>query len=122
MKAKQELLEKAGETYGYLNILVDRKVEQYKLSAAERSASALSGLIKTIILGILGILASVFALISLAFYLAGATDYGNGFGIVALGMLLLLIIIFLLRRLVIVNPVIRKVIDIFFSEPTPSDK
>ncbi len=122
MKAKEELLEKAGETYGYINILMDRKVEQYKLGAAERSANAISGAITAVILGLLGTLASVFGLIAVAFYIAGATDYGNGFGIVALAILLLLLLLFLLRRVIIVNPVIRKVINLFFAEKTPSDK
>ncbi len=122
MKAKEELLEKAGETYGYINILVDRKVEQYKLGAAERSANAISGAITAVVLGLLGTIASFFGLTATAFYIAGATDYGNGFGIVALGILFLLLLLFLLRRVIIINPVVRKVINLFFAEKTPSDK
>lgn len=118
MTAKDELLEDLGESVGYVNILLDRKVEQMKLTVAERSATTVSGLITVLILGILGGTAGLFGLISLAFVLAGEGYQGVafGFGMVALGMLVIMIVIYLLRRYLIVNPSVRKVIDIFFAD------
>lgn len=118
MTAKEELLEDIGESFGYVNIMLDRKIEEVKLNVAEKSATTVSGLITIIILASLGGMAVLFGLIALAFRLAGGdfTAVANGFGLVALMQLVLLILIFLLRRHLIVNPTVRKVISIFFEK------
>lgn len=118
MHAKEELAEKLGETYGYLNKLFDQKVESYKLAVAEKSALTISKLIMVIVMTIFGVVMATFGLIALAFYLAG--DMQNtawGFGMVALAMLILMLLVFFLRRYIIINPMVSKVIDLFFSEP-----
>lgn len=122
MASREDLMENIGESFGYVNIMVDRKVEQLKLSVAEKSATTISGLLTTVILVVLGILVIIFGLIALAFLIAGGdnTAIAAGFGIVGLGMLILLIIIFLLRRQLIVNPTVAKVISIFFDEQSKS--
>lgn len=118
MASREELMENLGESFGYVNIMVDRKVEQLKLSVAEKSASTISGLITSIILIGLGSLSGLFGLIALAFLLAGGAnmDVAIGFGIVALILAILLLLIYLLRRQLIVNPTVTKVISIFFDE------
>lgn len=118
MASREELMENLGESFGYVNIMVDRKVEQLKLSVAEKSASTISGLITSIILIGLGSLSCLFGLIALAFLLAGGAnmDVAIGFGIVALILAILLLLIYLLRRQLIVNPTVTKVISIFFDE------
>jgi len=120
MAARKELLEDLGESFGYVNIMLDRKIEAVKLDVAEKSATTVSGLITAVILAILGGAAALFGLISLAFAIAG-DDYSSvaaGFGIVALIMLAILVLIYLLRRRLIVNPAVRKVIGIFFTAPS----
>lgn len=122
MASRDELMENLGESFGYVNVLVDRKVEQLKLSIAEKSANTISGLITTIILVSLGGLSILFSLIAVAFLLAGGsnTSIAGGFGIVALCLFLLLAVIFLLRQKLIVNPTVSKVISIFFDEQSKS--
>lgn len=122
MAAREDLLEDIGESFGYVNIMLDRKIEEVKLDVAEKSATTVSGIITALILISLGGLAALFGLISLAFAIAGGdyTPVATGFGIVALIMLVLLVLIFLLRRQLIVNPAVRKVISIFFAAPSKS--
>lgn len=122
MHAKEELAEKIGETYGYLSEMLDHKVEGYKLAVAEKSALAISKLLTAIVMTIFGVVMATFGLISLAFYLAGdMQNTAKGFGIVALVMLVLLLLVFFLRRYIIVNPTVGKVIDIFFADPKNED-
>lgn len=118
MASREDLMENLGESFGYINIMVDRKVEQLKLSVAEKSASAVSGLLTSIILTSLGSLSVIFGLIALAFLLAGGVNkaIATGFAIVTAILITLLVLIYLLRRQLIVNPTVTKVIDIFFEE------
>ncbi|WP_020567057.1 hypothetical protein [Neolewinella persica] len=118
MHAKDELIEKLGETYGYMNHMFDRKMEEYKLAAAEKSAMTVSKMITIIVMTILGVVMATFGLIAFAFYLAGdMQNSARGFGIVALIMLVLMVVVFLLRRYIIVNPAVTKTISFFFPEP-----
>jgi ABC-type phosphate/phosphonate transport system permease subunit len=118
MHAKDELIEKLGETYGYMSHMLDRKLEEYKLAAAEKSAITVSKLITVIVMTILGVVMATFGLIAFAFFLAGdMQSSAKGFGIVALIMLILMMLVFVLRRHIIVNPAVAKTISLFFSEP-----
>lgn len=116
MLGKNQLLEQLGESYGYVSAMMDRKVEGYKLSAAEKSAKAASGLITSVILASIGGVLAIFALLTLAFFLAGMVDATYGFGIVTLILLVVLGVIFLFRKALIVNPTVSQVIHLFFSE------
>lgn len=121
MHAKEELAEQLGEAYGYISEMLDHKIEEVKLAAAEKSALTVSKVLTAIVMGIFAIIMSIFGLISLAFYLAGDMQTtARGFGIVALVMLLLLILVFVLRRYIIVNPTVSKVIQLFFAD-TPKE-
>ena len=115
---KQPLAEQIGETVGYVNQIIDRKIESAKISAAEKSATALSGIALGIILGIAGLMISVFGLVTVACWIAGAEQFVMGFGIVTSILIVLTLIIFLLRNTLIVNPAVKAVIGIFFSEKT----
>jgi len=97
--------------------MLDHKIEEVKLAAAEKSALTVSKILTAVVMAIFGTVMAIFGLISLAFFLAGDMQTtARGFGIVALAMLLLLILVFLLRRYIIVNPTVTKVIQLFFSE------
>ena len=120
MQAKDEMVEQIGEAYGHFTNMLDKKMEEYKLAAAEKSALTASKVILGLIMGTLLVVMSTFGLIALAFYLAG--DMANtawGFLMVALMMLVLMILTFLLRKQLIINPAVTKVITLFFAE---SDK
>lgn len=117
MHAKEQLAEQLGEAYGYISEMLDHKIEEAKLSAAEKSARAVSKLLTAVVMTILAVVMSIFGLISLAFYFAGdMQSSARGFGIVALIMLALMVLVFLLRRYVVVNPTVTTVINLFFPE------
>ncbi len=117
MHAKDEMVEQIGEAYGYFTNMLDKKMEEYKLAAAEKSALTAAKAITAIIMTILLVIMSTFGLISLAFYLAGdMVNTAWGFAMVALIMLVLMILVFLFRRQLIVNPAVTKVITLFFAE------
>ncbi|CAH1001363.1 hypothetical protein LEM8419_02264 [Neolewinella maritima] len=116
MQPKEELLEQLGEGYGYVNRLVEKKIEYYKLSAAETSAGVVSGLITAIILAVIGLITLIFALITLGFALVQAFDDSvYGFGLVTLILLLIFLFVLFLRKTLIVNPTVSKVISAFFA-------
>ena len=115
LREKQPFAEQIGETVGYVSEIFDRKVESIKISVAEKSATTVSGIVLGVILGVLGLVFSVFGLATIAFWIAGMPDAVKGFGIIAAFLLLLLILIFLLRNKLIVDPAVSKVIDIFFG-------
>ena len=115
-KKPQPLAEQIGETVGYVNEIFDRKIERIKISAAEKSATAISGVAMGVILGILALIMSVFGLATLAFWIAGRPELVMGFGIITSALILLLVLIFFLRKILIVNPAVKAVIGIFFNE------
>ena len=116
MQPKEELLEQLGESYGYVNRLVEKKIEFYKLSAAETSATVISGIITAIILAVIGIITLIFALITLGFALVSAFDNTvYGFGLVTLILLVIFILVLVLRKALITNPTVSKVISAFFA-------
>ncbi len=113
---KEELLEQLGESYGYVQHLVEKKVDYFKLEMAEKSATTISGMITGMVLGTLGLITFFFALITLGFYLTSVMGSGTqGFGVVTLVLLALLLLIYLLRRTLITDPAVSKVISAFFD-------
>lgn len=116
MPAKDELAEKIGETYGYVSELIDHKIETVKLSVAEKSATTISQVIMVAVMLVLGGSSALFGLVALAFWLGKVPQTAAGFGIVAGALLLLLLVIFLLRRQIIINPMVTRVIKVFFGD------
>jgi len=116
-QAREELLEQLGEGYGYVTRLVEKKVELYKLSVAESTASAVSGAITGVILAVVGLIMLLFALITLGFALTQAFDDNGvyGFGAVTLLLLIIFLVVLLLRKTLIVDPTVKKVITKFFE-------
>lgn len=116
MQAKEELLEQLGESYGYVNRFVEKKIEYYKLSVAETSANAVSGIVTAIVLAVIGLIALFFALITLAFALSDAFDSNIfGFGAVTVLLLVILLVVVLLKKQLITNPAVSMVISKFFD-------
>ena len=116
MQPKEELLEQLGESYGYVNRLVEKKIEYYKLTAAETSAGVISGLITAIVLAIIGLITLIFALITLGFALVEAFNSSvYGFGLVTVILLVIFLLVLVLRKTLITNPTVSKVITTFFK-------
>lgn len=116
MQAKEELLEQLGETYGYVSRLIEQRIEYFKLNLAEGVAKTASSLIGAIILFILGLITFIFALITLGFALTESFDSGvYGFGLVTIILLFLVFLIMLLRRMLITDPIVGKMINKFFE-------
>lgn len=113
---KDELLEQLGETYGYVSQLVEKKIDYFKLEAAETSANVMSGVITAVVMLILVLATLLFGLLTLALWLVDVFDsWAAGFGAVAGFLLLLTLLVFLLRRPLITNPAVSKTISAFFE-------
>jgi hypothetical protein len=116
MQAKEELLEQLGESYGYVNRFVDKKIEYAKLNVAETSAKVISGVVTAIVLAVIGIITLIFALVTLALALMLAFDHPvYGFGLVTLILLAIFLLVLLLKKQLITNPAVSKVISAFFK-------
>ena len=115
MLRQQPFSEQVGETIGYVTELVDRKIESMKVTAAEKSATAVSGIITGLILATFGLLFFVFFLVFLAVWIAGAKGLMLGFGIICGVLLLLMLLVFLLRNKMIADPAAKKTIAIFYG-------
>ena len=116
MQAKEELLEQLGETYGYVNRLVEKKIEYFKLNLAETSATAISGIITGLVLAVVGLITLILLLITAGFALSAAFDsHVYGFGTVALIFVIIFLLILMLKKSLITNPVVSKVIAKFFE-------
>ena len=116
MQAKEKLLEQLGESYGYVNRLVEKKIEYFKLNLAETSATTISGIVTALVLAVIGIITLIFLLITLGFALTLAFEsFVYGFGAVALLLLVILGLVLALKNTLITNPVVSKVISKFFE-------
>lgn len=116
MQAKEELLEHLGESYGYVNRLVEKKLESVKLNLAETSAKTISGFVSGVVLAVLGLITLLFLLITLGFALSLAFDsHVFGFGAVAVILLVVFLLVLALKGVLITNPVVSRVITKFFE-------
>lgn len=105
------LVELTGFVYEYLRSYVDVKADQAKLEVVERLSKTASALFRLLIVGTMGLLAAVFGLIALAFYIGSQTgSLTLGFGLVAGVFVLLGVLLHLLRRPLLTNPIIEFII------------
>lgn len=117
MKETNSVLESAGEVYGYIRIYLKQHLEYYKLDIAERISKAISAAITMIVLLMLFFMMLGFLSVAAGFYLAerlGST--WEAFLIIAAAYFVLTLLVALFRRFVITNPVLSRVIKVFFSE------
>ncbi len=111
------LTEKAGETLEYTKHFIQQRIDYVKLEVADRATVVLSDLSATIAVAILGFLAFVFALITLAFYVATLTEsYVIGFGSVTGFVIVLAILVYVLRRPLISSPFSKMMISKLFTK------
>lgn len=117
MKETNSVLESAGEAYGYARVYLKQHLEYYKLDIAERVSRAISSAITMLVLFLLFLMMLGFLSVAVGFYLAELRgSYAEAFLIVAGGYLALTLFVALFRRFLVTNPVLSRVIKVFFSE------
>ncbi len=117
MDNNRPLLEKAGETFGYLQHFVEKRIDLFRLEMSERVIRILSVLITGfLLLSIVGMF-TLFASIAISFYIGNSLgSTGSGFLIVAGAYGLLALLLYLFRRPLIVQPVLALIIGEFREE------
>lgn len=111
MEEKDNLLEKAGETFEYAKLFAEQKADLLKLDIAERGSKMISDTVTKIILGLFGLTAFFF--ISVAFALALGVWLGSsalGFAVASLVYIAIGALLYLFRKRLITDPVITYVI------------
>lgn len=123
MEDQPSLLERAGETFGYLQQYVEKQLELYQLEITERVVQLLSSLITYFLLLTIFGLVVLFGSMAAAFYLAAAFgSQGLGFLIVMGIYALLAVLLFVFRRQVILNPVLQMVLGSMQGNDKPEDQ
>ena len=116
MKSTNEILESLGEGYGYIQQIINKRIDYLKLEAAETASTVISALITLFILMFMGITVLGFATIAIAMFIGRALDnYALAFLIITGFYLLITIIVYMLRHKLITNPVLTMVISKFFE-------
>lgn len=109
-------MESVGEAYGYAKAYIDQQIEYTKLDIAERLSTAISSAITAVIVLQLVFFVLGFLSLALGVYLGQRmSSYAQGFLIVGgiYGVLTFFIVLF--RRPLITNPVLSRIIKIFFE-------
>ncbi|MCO6476633.1 MAG: phage holin family protein [Phaeodactylibacter sp.] len=116
MKLPDGLMESTGEAYGYAKAYVEQQIEYAKLDIAERLSISISSAITAIVVIQLIFFVLGFLSFALGVYLSQRLgSYVQGFLIVGGIYLAITITIILLRRPLITNPVVSRIIKIFFE-------
>ena len=116
MKSTNEILESLGEGYGYIQQIINKRIDYLKLDAAETASSVISALITLFVLAFMGVTVLIFASIALALFIGRAiNNYPVAFLIITAFYLLIAIIVYMLRTKLITNPVVSMVISKFFE-------
>ncbi len=109
-------MESTGEAYGYAKAYIEQQVEYTKLDLAERLSISISSAITAIV--VIQLIFFVLGFLSFAFgvYLSQRLgSYVQGFLIVGGIYLAITIAVILFRRPLITNPVVSRIIKIFFE-------
>ena len=113
------LSENIGEAIGYLDIIIDRKVQLFKLEAAERISKSVASLTTgfLLLIIILPIVLFVFS-ISAGLWLADTFNwsYTGSFFVLSLFYMLIGVILIFARRPLITNPILTVVIRELFKK------
>lgn len=109
-------MESTGEAYGYVKAYIEQQVEYAKLDVAERISTAISSAITTIVVLQLVFFVCGFLSIGLGIYLGQQMDsYVKGFLTVGGIYTIFTISIIIFRRPLVTNPVVSRIIKIFFE-------
>ncbi|MCG8326559.1 MAG: phage holin family protein [Chitinophagales bacterium] len=117
MKQKDQILESAGEVYGYTKVYIKQQLEYYKLEIAERLSLTLSSMITLVMILMVMLLFVIFLSLSLAFFLSDKLgSYSQGFLIVSGVHAFVAVVVVLFRRQLITNPILSRIIKTFFQK------
>lgn len=117
MKKPNNLMESAGEAYGYARAYAEQQLEYYKLEIAERVSISLSAAITIVIIGMVLLIFTMFLSLALGFYLAEKLgSFSQAFLIVSGIHAAIALIVIVFRRHMITNPILSKIIKIFFEK------
>ncbi len=109
-------MESVGEAYGYAKAYIDQQIEYTKLDIAERLSTAISSAITAIIVLQLILCVLGFLSLSLGLHLGQLMNSNvQGFLIVGLIYAAVTFIVVLFRRPLVTNPVLSRIIKIFFE-------
>lgn len=109
-------MESTGEAYGYAKAYMEQQIEYAKLDIAERLSTSISSAITTIVVIQLVFFVLGFFSFALGVYLGQVLDsYVKGFLAVGGIYTVLTLAIILLRRPLITNPILSRIIKIFFE-------
>lgn len=116
MKLQDGVTETAGEAYGYAKAYIEQQLEYTKLDIAERLSIAISSAITAIVVVQLAFFVAGFLSIALGIYLGQRMgSYAQSFLIVGGIYAVITFIIVLFRRPLVTNPVVSRIIKIFFE-------
>jgi len=109
-------MESTGEAYGYDKAYMEQQIEYAKLDIAERLSTSISSAITTIIVIQLVFFVVGFLSFALGIYLGQVLEsYVQGFLVVGGIYAALTLAIVLFRRPLITNPILSRIIKIFFE-------
>ena len=112
MENREDLLYKTGEITAFTRSYLDKKLQYYKLEAAERMAKTSSSLITGFAVVATGAIAVLMLSMVLGFYLATLWDSLTlGFLAVSLLYIAFAVMIFIFRTRLITNPVVNYIIQ-----------
>lgn len=116
MKLQDGVTETAGEAYGYAKAYIEQQLEYTKLDIAERLSIAISSAITAIVVVQLAFFVAGFLSIALGIYLGQRMgSYAQSFLIVGGIYAVITFVIVLFRRPLVTNPVVSRIIKIFFE-------
>lgn len=116
MKPTDSITEAVGEVYGYSKAYLQQQLEYFKLDIAERVSRSISLAITVFVLVMLFLLILLFASLALGIYLGQQLgSYSEAFLLVSGGYAVLTLILLLLRRVLITNPILSRIIKVFFQ-------
>lgn len=116
MKSSDTIMQSAGEAYGYAKSYIEQQIEYTKLDLAERISIAISTAVSTVVVALLFLMVLGFLSLAGGFFLAQRLGSpGKAFLIISGIYALIAILALLFRRALITNPVLSRIIKIFFE-------
>ncbi len=108
---QEKLLEELGESYGYLKVYVEKRIELVRLEATEKVALSLSFVITLLLLLLAGGFVLGLLTLALGFFLSERMGSpGQAFLVLAGGYAILALLIYFFRNPLIRNPLIGEAI------------
>ncbi|MEQ8705232.1 MAG: phage holin family protein [Phaeodactylibacter sp.] len=116
MKPTDSISEAVGEVYGYSKAYFQQQLEYFKLDMAERVSRSLSLGITIFVLAQLFLMIMLFASLALGIYLGERFgSYTQAFLVISGGYAVLTLFMLIFRRLIITNPILSRIIKVFFQ-------